>query len=144
MFYAINVKKEIDNLSYDVDFKSLDLSSFSLNDLGTGNGRIKLKLQLIIINSGNYPLSFKNLNIKINYNNNLIAESSQNESSNLNKIILKSNSTNYIDHYFDIYINQSLFDLIGKLKNKQSTSINYDVSVTWLIFPIKTSQTLTT
>lgn len=142
--YMYYYYRAVKNLKYNVGLNGIDLSQFSLNGLTQNGSKIKIGISISIENDSNISISFSNLNIIGTYNDNLIFNSSQDEINNFGTIIIEKNNTTNINQIFDIYINKSSFDLIGKLKNKQSTNIDYTMSLKKLGINISTNQTYTT
>lgn len=133
-YYYIHISSEINNIDYKINIKDVDFSNFNLQSFGGEGSLVKTKIGVDLKNNGSLSLSFKDLYIEVYYGGILVAKSSDNVN-NQNKIIIDKNSSTNVVQEFDVYVNQSLFNLIKGIKNKNAL-IQYKVNVNWYGFKI--------
>lgn len=121
--YYLNTVKE----SFKVSFKLDDiprLKDFTLQNLNSGTSFVQIRILFVIFYNAFARIVFSDLRLKIYYNGVLVAESA-NVPENFKTIILLPNVNNFVYYTFDIKINSSAIDLVGKIKAELPYQVNY-------------------
>lgn len=124
----IYVKSVIESFNVKFDLSDLNIKDLSFKSLDIGKGTIEVKLKFIIKFFSFFNISFSNLNLKVYYKNDLVAESSNNDE-NKKEVKIISGIDNVVYHSFDVKVTGNTINLIYQVQNKLNYSISYELSV---------------
>lgn len=120
--------KASSKLSFSFKLGSIDLSSFNLGGLLSGQTTANATVDLGIKNDNSFTLKFSTLSTQIFYGGILVAQSSQNIN-NFQSISALANSTVTFKHELVVYVNQNTIDLLASIRAGQQVQLSYKISL---------------
>ncbi len=115
----------------DVKIKEVDIKKF-LSLLLQNKAVLDTELAITVKNDNTFPILINKLYIELYSKGNLIAKSEKESK----RIIIPANSMFEIKHNLYLFLTQSFFELIDKLKSGESLLMDYVIKVRIFGFPM--------
>lgn len=122
VYYYIMTR--VNNVSFEIKFRNLDLSMFSLQSIINGEAKVRVQLDARITNRNNFSINLSDFMIWLYYQGMIVGQTADTEL-NLQKVLIPANGLVNVTHDIFINLNPSTIKMLENYGKAQNIRVDY-------------------